>query len=76
MGADHPKRDDRLFTIKDVAADMRVTGHALPGVAGKYGAGRATLKESRDAILAALPRMGDVDDVIYTEAELSYRKRG
>ncbi len=24
MDADHRKRDDRLFTIKDVAADMRV----------------------------------------------------
>ncbi len=35
--ADHRKRDDRLFTIKDVAADMRVSERTLRDVIATLG---------------------------------------
>ncbi len=37
MDADHRKRDDRLFTIKDVAADMRVSERTLRDVIADLG---------------------------------------
>ncbi len=37
MDADHRKRDDRLFTIKDVAADMRVSERTLRDVIATLG---------------------------------------
>ncbi len=37
MAADHRKRDARLFTIKDVAADMRVPEPTLRDVIATLG---------------------------------------
>ncbi len=47
----------------------RVLGHAGHGVADTYGSSRVRLSDARDAILAALDHLGDVDDSIYSEAE-------
>ena len=47
----------------------RVLGHAGAGVADRYGSPALRLGEARDAIIAALPHLGDVDDSIYSDKE-------
>ena len=47
----------------------RLLGHAGAGVADRYGSPRARLSEVRDALVAAMEHLGDVDDSIYSERE-------
>lgn len=47
----------------------RVLGHAGEGVADKYGSPRARLAEVAEAMKAALPHLGDIDDSVYSESE-------
>ena len=51
--------------------DLRrhLMGHAARDIHGKYGATNPQLVEARDAMLAALEHLGDIDDSNYTEAE-------
>ena len=48
----------------------RVQGHSGHGVADKYGSPALRLEEARDALLTAVPHLGNVDESIYTAAEL------
>ncbi len=48
----------------------RLMGHAAPDVHGKYGAPNPQLVKLQDAMLAALPHLGAVDDSNYSEDEL------
>ncbi len=47
----------------------RLLGHAGGKMSARYGASRGRLVDARDAILAAMPFLGDVDDSIYSEQE-------
>ncbi len=47
----------------------RIMGHTVPGMAGRYGASRGLLGTARDALVAAMEHLGDVDDSIFSEAE-------
>lgn len=47
----------------------RIVGHAGQGVTAGYGSPQLRLTESRDALVAALEILGDVDESIYSEAE-------
>ena len=47
----------------------RLLGHAGHGVADRYGSPRARLSEAKDALVAAIECLGDVDDSIYSEKE-------
>ena len=47
----------------------RLLGHAGAGVADVYGSPRLRLKEARDALVAAMPHLGDIDPSVYSERE-------
>ena len=47
----------------------RIMGHTAPGIAGRYGSPRSRLSEVKDALMAAMEHLGDVDDSIYSEKE-------
>ena len=47
----------------------RLLGHAARDIHGRYGATRPQLVEARDAMLAALEHLGDIDPSVYSEAE-------
>ena len=47
----------------------RLLGHATRDISDRYGANRARLSDARDALVAAMEHLGDVDSSIYSEAE-------
>ncbi len=47
----------------------RLMGHSGEGVANRYGSKHGKLSELRDALVAALPHLGDIDRANYTSDE-------
>ena len=62
-------RDSNLESTNKIHIQRRLLGHSGHGVADRYGSPRARLSEARDALVAAMECLGDVDDSIYLEAE-------
>jgi integrase len=55
-----------------VSSDLRrmIVGHSAKDSHDRYGAPAALLSDMRDALLRAVPKLGDVDESIYTVEEL------